>query len=300
MTESDALRILNLRPGCSVEQLRQAYLDLVKVWHPDRFHSDGRLTARAERELQEINEAYDMLQSRMTSPSESSSPPPLPKVADARSTYSEPASFTPASETVAASPSLAKTIAMGIGLGLVIATAATLVVLMKGGGRSASTSAQPAAAVTPPASSPGRSRAPAERVAVASRQRPESGTELLALRRSGGGSLVLNNASERDAVVALTTTSGRERAVYVRAGEQVTILNVATGTYRVQMMVGRDWASDRFTREVGYQELEEPVQFLETTDGNTTEFTKLTVSLQPIVAGMHGIRTARPFRITPQ
>lgn len=299
MTESDALRILNLQAGCSAAQVRQAYLDLVKVWHPDRFQTDGRLSARAERELQEINEAYDLLQSVMAGTARPASvvqPPVTPRPSPA----SSPAPAPPSSDgdDGSAPASLVKTIGVGVGLGLVIAAAATMVVLMtRGRERAPATTTRAAAPSIPSHASP--TRASADRAPAAS-PRPESGTEILAVHRSGGGSLVVINASRRDAVVALTAESGHERAVYVRANEQVTLANVATGTYRVQMMVGREWAADHFTREVGYQELEQLVQFAEKTDGNTTEYTKLTVALQPIVAGMRGIRAAQPFRITPQ
>jgi hypothetical protein len=42
-------------------------LDLVRVWHPDRFESDPALQARAAKRLAEINEAYDFLRDVHTS-----------------------------------------------------------------------------------------------------------------------------------------------------------------------------------------------------------------------------------------
>jgi DnaJ domain len=59
----EALEVLALRPGASPLQIKEAYRDLVKVWHPDRFGSDARLRAKAEEKLQRINEAYRVLQS---------------------------------------------------------------------------------------------------------------------------------------------------------------------------------------------------------------------------------------------
>ena len=50
-------------PGAPWEHIRQAYLDLVRVWHPDRFQSDPDLRSRAEQQLQRINEAYRTLES---------------------------------------------------------------------------------------------------------------------------------------------------------------------------------------------------------------------------------------------
>ncbi len=59
----EALEILALRPGATPVQIKEAYRDLVKVWHPDRFGSDARLRVKAEEKLQRINEAYRVLQS---------------------------------------------------------------------------------------------------------------------------------------------------------------------------------------------------------------------------------------------
>ncbi len=54
--------ILELKPGASREEVRRAYTDLVKVWHPDRFTHDPRLQQKAQEKLKEINEAYERLQ----------------------------------------------------------------------------------------------------------------------------------------------------------------------------------------------------------------------------------------------
>jgi hypothetical protein len=60
---NEALEVLALRPGATPVQIKEAYRDLVKVWHPDRFGSDARLRVKAEEKLQRINEAYRVLQS---------------------------------------------------------------------------------------------------------------------------------------------------------------------------------------------------------------------------------------------
>ncbi len=53
-------KILGLEPGASPEEVRQAYRDLAKVWHPDRFSDkDSRLKEKAEAKTRELNEAYD-------------------------------------------------------------------------------------------------------------------------------------------------------------------------------------------------------------------------------------------------
>jgi hypothetical protein len=55
------LRVLELEPGASTEEIRQAYLDLVRVWHSDRFHLDQRMQKIAEARTLQINEAYSYL-----------------------------------------------------------------------------------------------------------------------------------------------------------------------------------------------------------------------------------------------
>lgn len=55
----DCYRILELLPGAAVDEIKEAYVDLVKVWHPDRYqHENARLRQRAEEKIREINQAY--------------------------------------------------------------------------------------------------------------------------------------------------------------------------------------------------------------------------------------------------
>ncbi|MGH7771197.1 MAG: J domain-containing protein [Candidatus Binatia bacterium] len=55
--------VLGLKPGASIEKVKQAKRDLAKVWHPDRFPHDPRLQQMAQEKLKEINEAYEQLHS---------------------------------------------------------------------------------------------------------------------------------------------------------------------------------------------------------------------------------------------
>jgi DnaJ domain len=51
-------KILDLGPNASLGEVKKSYRDLVKVWHPDRFHNNQRLHKKANKKLIEINEAY--------------------------------------------------------------------------------------------------------------------------------------------------------------------------------------------------------------------------------------------------
>lgn len=54
---------LGVRIGATQEEAKQAYRDLAKVWHPDRFDSgDMRLKQKAEEQLKAINLAYARIQ----------------------------------------------------------------------------------------------------------------------------------------------------------------------------------------------------------------------------------------------
>ena len=55
------LQVLNLKPSATPQDIKQAYHDLVKVWHPDRFTHDPALAQKAQEKLKEINEAHEAL-----------------------------------------------------------------------------------------------------------------------------------------------------------------------------------------------------------------------------------------------
>lgn len=58
---SNCHEVLGVAEGASAQELKIAYRDLAKVWHPDRFAHDPRLQQKAQEKLKEINEAYEQL-----------------------------------------------------------------------------------------------------------------------------------------------------------------------------------------------------------------------------------------------
>src|SRR5262245_58953247 len=71
-------RTLGLDPDASLEEIRQAYRDLMRVWHPDRFAHDPRLLAKADMQCRAINAVYEGL----TKGREEHTSPPEPPPAD--------------------------------------------------------------------------------------------------------------------------------------------------------------------------------------------------------------------------
>jgi hypothetical protein len=55
------LAILGLGPAATQKEIKEAYRDLARVWHPDRFTGDPRLQKKAEETLQKINGAFERL-----------------------------------------------------------------------------------------------------------------------------------------------------------------------------------------------------------------------------------------------
>jgi len=53
--------ILGLEPGASEEEVKQAYRDLSRVWHPDRFANEPGLQQKAREKIKGIEEAYEKL-----------------------------------------------------------------------------------------------------------------------------------------------------------------------------------------------------------------------------------------------
>lgn len=53
--------ILGIDESASLDEIKQAYQDLNKVWAIDKFRDDPRLLSKAQQNLTEINEAYKKL-----------------------------------------------------------------------------------------------------------------------------------------------------------------------------------------------------------------------------------------------
>ena len=59
--------ILELEREATLDEAKQAYKDLVNIWHPDRFSSNPRLKQKAEEKIKEVSEAYETVKSFFSS-----------------------------------------------------------------------------------------------------------------------------------------------------------------------------------------------------------------------------------------
>ena len=57
---NDPYEVLGVRRNASEKEIKQAYRELVKKYHPDKYQGNP-LADLAEEKLQQVNEAYDML-----------------------------------------------------------------------------------------------------------------------------------------------------------------------------------------------------------------------------------------------
>ncbi|MDL2287793.1 DnaJ domain-containing protein [Oscillospiraceae bacterium OttesenSCG-928-F05] len=60
---ADPYKILGVSPGASDEEVKRAYRDLARKYHPDKY-AENPLSDLAEEKMKEINEAYDEVMRR--------------------------------------------------------------------------------------------------------------------------------------------------------------------------------------------------------------------------------------------
>ncbi|MEY4700420.1 MAG: hypothetical protein RL326_607, partial [Pseudomonadota bacterium] len=75
---AEHLQTLGLPSEATWDEVTQAYKDLMKVWHPDRFQNDDRLRRKAESEAQRINHAMSELRKLGKTPPEKRQATPSP------------------------------------------------------------------------------------------------------------------------------------------------------------------------------------------------------------------------------
>ncbi len=65
MNHYEALKILGLGSGATLEDARHAYREQVKLWHPDRYSDNSALKSLALKNVQDANRAWAYLRPRL-------------------------------------------------------------------------------------------------------------------------------------------------------------------------------------------------------------------------------------------
>lgn len=58
---SDPYKVLNISPAATDDEVKRAYRELARKYHPDNYH-DNPLADLAQEKMKEINEAYEQIQ----------------------------------------------------------------------------------------------------------------------------------------------------------------------------------------------------------------------------------------------
>lgn len=66
---AQACDVLGLEQLPTLDELKQTYKQMVKQWHPDRYHNDSEMEQIAVARTQRINLAYRLLLEELTGPS---------------------------------------------------------------------------------------------------------------------------------------------------------------------------------------------------------------------------------------
>ena len=78
MTKETAFQTLGISEDALPQEIKQAWRDMLAVWHPDKHMGNERLCRKAEEQTKRINEAYDRIQTgnfKSSNKPQSESPP---------------------------------------------------------------------------------------------------------------------------------------------------------------------------------------------------------------------------------
>jgi hypothetical protein len=302
-----AYEVLGVPRDLAPDELRRAYRELVRVWHPDRFQGEPRLQAEATERLKEISAAYQaILSERRHAGSEA--PGTATRRRRARPWGPNPGVRAWMAEVSRRLPYHWSRWALGAaGVVLALAGIAQLQHLMArpvpGLQEPAARRRLPesatalveelnrglAASPTVPAGTDARAPAsgpPGVVPALSAPERPPNGAELTPARHGlGRGELTLTNETAYDAEVKLVMAgAARElsRHVFIHALTQHTVRGLPPGSYELLFRAGEEWkpAGRRFTRIRAVGRLDRPLRWEEVETATEVRYQKRQVSLR--------------------
>ena len=117
--------------------------------------------------------------------------------------------------------------------------------------------------------------------------RPENGATIVQRGKSGRGELAIDNGTDQDALVTLSTGGKAVRAVYVRASGNTDVRGIADGTYDIFVAQGDGWNRElrRFTASPDYSKFDDTAPFKTEKESGGIRYTRLSITLQPVANG---------------
>jgi len=117
--------------------------------------------------------------------------------------------------------------------------------------------------------------------------RPENGAVITKRGKSGRGELSIENGTDLDALVTLSLDGKAARAVYVRSSSSTELRGISDGNYEIFVAQGDGWNKDlrKFTDSPEYTKFEEPAPFETVRESSAIRYTRLSITLQPVVGG---------------
>jgi hypothetical protein len=242
-------QVLGVGSLATENEIRQAYLNLVRVWHPDRFVGPD-LKALAEEKLKEINHAYESLDVTRVSEFDASGPntsvtPPTPSAVPRGRAVSKWSKLTP----------------IAVALATLVVLGGVFYLVQRSGSRSRSRKAETSAAEnipTSPKARPAPKPQPASQLAEVAIQ-PETGLLEKADPPFGPGRLTVTNDTDLDAYSRLIMKTPAQKqllAIYIRSGESYSVTRLPLGEYMLQTEVGRGWLTTAGRFATDHQQLE--------------------------------------------
>ena len=150
----------------------------------------------------------------------------------------------------------------------------------------------PVPAITVPASAPPVTANPALSTEITpeagpSGPRPANGAVVTKRGKAGRGELAVENGTDEDALVTLSRDGRADYAVYIRASENAELTDVADGDYEMFVAQGDGWNRElkRFTASPDYTKFEDTASFATTRETGAIRYTRLRITLQPVVGG---------------
>ena len=107
---------------------------------------------------------------------------------------------------------------------------------------------------------------------------------------SGKGQLAIENGTDEDALVTLSRDGRAVYAVYCRASDDTELTGIADGDYAMFVAQGDGWNRElrRFTASPDYTKFDDPASFATVRETDAIRYTRLRITLQPVVGGNAG------------